>query len=120
MTIQTNHETLDKLIAQSALDSEQRRTYGVRIVVNHSCCGGATFGLEVDIISSDDYACVAKGLMFMMKKTLCDKYGDISIMHTPEGYLVKPVIPIESACGDCKTANKSDKKGGCESCTCGN
>lgn len=99
MKVQTNQETVAAI--KTIIEQQADQPDNIRIYIAGMGWSGPSFGLTLDELSENDVQDNTQEVSFIMAKDIYDQIGDIVVELTGGGYLVKPVVQEESACGSC-------------------
>ncbi len=100
MKIQTNQETIEAI--KKIIETQAEHPDNIRIYVAGKGCSGPSFGLSLDDINQEeDLTYTESDVNFVMSKEIYAEVGDMSVLCVEGGYMVKPVVAKESACGSC-------------------
>lgn len=99
MFVQTNEATIDAM--KAVIESQSEEINSVRIFVAGNGCSGPTFGLTLDKEGVADVVDTDHAVQFVMAKDIHDQVGDMIVELVEGGYLVKPTMPMVSACNSC-------------------
>lgn len=99
MKIQTNQETIEAI--KGIIEQQADQPDNIRIYIAGMGCSGPSFGLTLDEIGEKDLKDDSNDVTFVMTKEIHEQVGDMIVELAGGGYMVKPVVQQESACGSC-------------------
>jgi len=99
MKVETNQETIEAI--KKLVEQQEDQPKNIRIYIAGMGCSGPSFGLTMDELTETDLVDESNDIKFIMGKDIHDQVGDVMVKLTDGGYLVKPMIETESACGSC-------------------
>lgn len=99
MYISTNEATCEEI--KKVLDAQGEKPQNIRVAIAGMSCSGPSFGLGLDDVKETDYTEEINGINFVIQKDIFDSMGEILVSYAGSGYVVRPVIQPESACGSC-------------------
>lgn len=99
MKVQTNQATVDAI--KAVIEAQSDQPDNIRIYIAGMGWSGPSFGLTLDELSENDVKDDSNDVTFIMANDIYEQIGDIQVELTNGGYLVKPTVQQESACGSC-------------------
>lgn len=99
MKVNTNIETVKAI--KTIIDQNKDKPDQIRIYIAGMGWSGPSFGLTLDELEDTDVKDDTNEVTFIMNKDVYDQIGDMLIELTNGGYLVRPMMQEESACGSC-------------------
>lgn len=99
MKIYTNQETVNAI--KAITDQNTDKPSNIRLYIAGMGWSGPSFGLTLDELTDTDVKDDTNAVTFIMNKDVYEQIGDMLVELTNGGYLVRPMMQEESACGSC-------------------